>query len=82
MAKLVFGMNQSLSSNNRRGLALWFLSINENAITSRRACVLRCPLCQPFSKLRQRMRQLHRLDAVHCKACGQVLNIPDEGTVL
>ena len=23
--------------------------------------------------------QRHDLDAVHCKACGQVLKIPDEG---
>ena len=21
----------------------------------------------------------HDIDAVHCKACGQILNIPDEG---
>ena len=26
--------------------------------------------------------QRHEADAVHCKACGRVLNIPDEGTVL
>ena len=26
--------------------------------------------------------QRHEADAVHCKACGQVLNIPDEGNVL
>ena len=26
--------------------------------------------------------QRHDADAVHCKACGRVLNIPDEGTVL
>ena len=26
--------------------------------------------------------QKHEADAVHCKACGKVLNIPDEGTVL
>lgn len=26
--------------------------------------------------------QRHDADAVHCKACGQVLNIPDEGSVL
>jgi voltage-gated potassium channel len=31
---------------------------------------LRCPSC---GLLR------HEPDAVHCKACGQVLNIPDEG---
>jgi voltage-gated potassium channel len=26
--------------------------------------------------------QRHEADAVHCKACGRVLNIPDEGSVL
>ena len=26
--------------------------------------------------------QRHEADAVHCKACGRVLNIPDEGTIL
>jgi voltage-gated potassium channel len=26
--------------------------------------------------------QRHEADAVHCKACGKVLNIPDEGNVL
>jgi voltage-gated potassium channel len=26
--------------------------------------------------------QRHEADAVHCKACGRVINIPDEGTVL
>lgn len=26
--------------------------------------------------------QRHEADAVHCKACGQVLNIPDEGSVV
>ena len=26
--------------------------------------------------------QRHEADAVHCKACGKVLNIPDEGSVL
>ena len=25
--------------------------------------------------------QRHDFDAVHCKACGQILNIPDEGTI-
>jgi voltage-gated potassium channel len=25
--------------------------------------------------------QRHDSDAVHCKACGQILNIPDEGLV-
>ena len=32
-----------------------------------------CPVCG---------LQRHEADAVHCKACGQVLNIPDEGTLL
>ena len=32
-----------------------------------------CPVCG---------LQKHEADAVHCKACGQVLNIPDEGSVL
>ena len=32
-----------------------------------------CPVCG---------LQKHEADAVHCKACGQVLNIPDEGNVL
>ena len=32
----------------------------------------RCPSCGLFR---------HDIDAVHCKACGTVLNIPDEGAV-
>ena len=32
-----------------------------------------CPVCG---------LQRHDADAVHCKACGKVLNIPDEGTLL
>jgi voltage-gated potassium channel len=31
-----------------------------------------CPVCA---------LQRHDRDAVHCKACGTVLNIPDEGAV-
>ena len=31
-----------------------------------------CPVCG---------LQRHEVDAVHCKACGRVLNIPDEGTM-
>ena len=30
-----------------------------------------CPVCG---------LQRHEADAVHCKACGTLLNIPDEGT--
>jgi voltage-gated potassium channel len=29
-----------------------------------------CPICG---------LQRHDVDAVHCKACGTILNIPDEG---
>jgi voltage-gated potassium channel len=31
-----------------------------------------CPVCA---------LQRHDRDAVHCKACGTVLNIPDEGAI-
>jgi voltage-gated potassium channel len=49
-----------------------FLRLLRSLLQSHKVC-FSCPDCE---------LQHHEADAVHCNACGRVLNIPDEGSAL